>query len=604
MILFIAALISTMGVRLTARDAIDQEVHENLARMAAMTASSIDADLHAQLTDPGQEETGLYNMLNEPLSSAIRRTDGVRFVYTLRAQGDELVFVLDGTPRGDADGDGIEDHSFLMDLYEEPDPAAWDAIRNNRITTSASPYTDLWGTFLSGYAPIRNQGGSVEGVVGVDVSVDQYAARLARVDTAAAWALVPGLILSLFTGIGVWWVARRFLSHANQIDQHREEAVRANHAKSSLLANISHELRTPLNAIIGFSVIAGEEHCPGDEREEALSTVRSNADHLLTLINDLLDVSRAEAGAIRIEYEEVDLPDLINRAVVPLRLRAMEKGILFEVEGIRSLPERVVMDRTRVRQVLLNLLSNAVKFTDSGRVRLSLDASSDMLTLRVLDTGPGISDEEREQLFTPFTQLGVYEKRIQGTGLGLTITRHLLGLMGGTIEIDSRLGEGSEFIVTLPIEHVHVEEQTETNKPAGYESLPPLDGVRIAIADDGEDNLRLFKTILQRAGAICHEYPDGQAALEAITYDPERFDLLITDWDMPVLDGDGLVRGLRVIGWERPIISLTAHLQPGQEEQCYDAGCNAHLTKPIEAARLVRACVEMIEQDGTWRQAA
>lgn len=603
LVLIIAAIISTMGVRVTARDAIDQEVHENLTRLAAMAASSIDAGLHRTLVKPDQEHSELYSQLNLPLRDAIRRTEGVRFVYTLRAVGDELAFVLDGTPEGDADGDGVEDHSFLMDIYEDPDPAAWEAIRTNRCVTSAEPYTDLWGTFLSGYAPIRHEDGSVEGVVGVDVSVNQYQSRLESVDRAAAWALMPGLVLSLLTGIGVWWASRRFLGFATLIVTHREEAILANKAKSSLLANISHELRTPLNAIIGFGAIAGDDRCTRDERNNALGTVRSNAEHLLTLINDLLDISKAEAGAIRIETGEVDLPELIDRAVAPLRLRAFEKDIGFEVRGLQELPERVVLDRTRVRQVLLNLLSNAVKFTDEGRVTLTLSAVEETLTMRVEDTGPGLSPAECERLFIPFTQLGPHEKSIQGTGLGLAISRHLLELMGGSIQIESEPGRGSVFIASVPFGAVRTEDPL-TGQPDPTSMLLPLEGVRIAIAEDGVDNMRLLRLIMTRAGAQCEGFVDGERARCAISANPDAYDLLITDWDMPVLSGEELVRRLRELGWTSPIVSLTAHAMPEQERLCLSSGCDAHLTKPLNAERLISTCVELLRQTGSSARAA
>lgn len=603
-VLIVAALVSTMGVRLTAREAIDQEVHENLIRLAAMAASSIDGELHAKLQDPSQEETTLYSMLNQPLTNAIRRTEGVRFVYTLRRVGTDLVFVLDGTPLGDSDNDGVEDHSFLMDVYDDPDPAAWEAIRTNRITASDEPYTDQWGTFLSSYAPIRRESGAVEGIVGVDVSVGHYQARLQRVDKAATWALVPGLVLSLLTGVGVWWFTRRFVGYANQIEEHRAVAVRANKAKSALLASISHELRTPLNAIIGFSAIANDARSTSDERSEALGTVRSNADHLLTLIGDLLDISKAEAGAIRIECSEVDLPELIDRAVVPMRLRAMEKHIGFEVVGLESLPDRVVLDRTRVRQVLLNLLSNAVKFTDAGFVRLTLSVCENNLTMRVEDTGPGISDEERSVLFTPFTQLGPHEKRVQGTGLGLTITRHLLELMGGSIGFESYPGKGSAFTAVVPYELVHCEPSDGDSERRNRLAHEPLAGVRIVLADDGEDNLRLLSLILRRAGAQCKAFEDGEQALDSIMLEPDQCDLLITDWDMPVLCGEGLVRQLRESSWTRPIISLTAHAMPEQEQLCLSVGCDAHLTKPINAQRLITTCIDLLKQTGRTQRAA
>jgi len=604
LVLMIASLVATAGVRISARGAIDQEVRENLSRLAAMMSSGIDADAHSRLVEAGQEQTGLYRSLNDPLTSAITQTEGVRFVYTLRGVGNDLFFVLDGTPIGDSDQDGIEDHSFLMDVYEDPDPAAWRALREQRITITENPYSDRWGTFLSGYAPIRLEDGSVDGVVGVDVSVDQYRARLARVDAAAAWALIPGIILSVLAGVGAWWMAGRLVRHAREIVKHRGEAVRANEAKSRLLANISHELRTPLNAIIGFAGLARDPRAGADERVDATDTIRHNAEHLLTLINDLLDISRAEAGAISIEPTRVDLHELIEQAVSPLRLHASEKRIGFDVEGLDGLPAIAVLDRTRVRQVLLNLLSNAVKFTDHGRVGLGVSVSNQVLIMRVRDTGPGMSAEEVGRLFRPFSQVGAHDKRMQGTGLGLAISRHLCELMGGSIRVESAPGEGSVFTASVPIGSAGCGDDKAERPRLQGAGCKPLDGRRVAIAEDGRDNMRLLRIILGRAGARAEGFPDGRRALDAVLDDPDGFDLLISDWDMPELSGEDLVHGLRSAGWTGPIISLTAHAMPEMARLCLGAGCDAHMAKPLDARKLVETCAELIQLHRSNKYAA
>ena len=593
---------SITTVRTTAKQAIDQEVRDNLSRLASMIASTIDADAHRTLTHAQQEGGEVYNTLNAPLTNAIARTEGVRFVYTLRAVDNQMRFVLDGTPWGDSDGDGVEDHSRLMEVYKDPDPAAWDAINNNYATVTPEPFTDAWGTYLSAFAPVRDAQGVPDGVVGVDVSAREYQSRLARVDRATAWAFLPGGLMSLAAGMIAWWGTGRFARYAREIMDHREQAVRANNAKSVLLANISHELRTPLNAIIGFVNIAGDHHNSCMERTDAVATVRHNAEHLLTLINDLLDISKAEAGVISIDPTEIDLPELIERAVAPLRMRAMEKRIRFHVEGVEELPARAMLDRTRVRQILLNLLSNAVKFTDTGAVHLLVSAEGAVLRMRVADTGPGMNPDEIGRLFTPFTQVGSHEKRVQGTGLGLAISHHLTGLMGGKILVESTPGIGSVFTVEIPfvaVEH----EGPDPDSYAPSVDWERLGGVSIAVAEDGEDNRRLLRLILKRAGALVTEFGDGEGARRALMAEPDRYDLLITDWDMPVLTGAGLVRKLRDAGWSRPVISLTAHAMPEQESECLSVGCDAHLTKPLSAERLVETCAALLAQHGRGRAA-
>lgn len=601
-VLLIATVVSVAGVRKTARQAIDSEVRLNLARLATTIAAGVDAIRHARLTEPSQEGEADYLAMYRPLNAVLDGTPGVRFVYTLRPVGRNLHFVVDGTPAGDADDDGIEDHSLLLDKYENPDPAAWDAIHRREVVVTSQPYTDQWGSFMSGFAPVFMPDGSLEALVGVDVAASDYHDRLASVDRAAAWAVIPGLLLSAGAGFGAWWVARRLFRHAAEIERHRAEADRANRAKSVLLANISHELRTPLTAIIGFSEVAFAPGADPTERGEAMATVRHNADHLLTLINDLLDMSSVEAGAMSIEPVEVDARELVRTAVAPLRLRARQKSIALEVHGEEHLPERAVLDPTRTRQILLNLIGNAVKFTEDGHVRLHIESRPAVLRFRVEDTGPGLDEAQIARLFQPFSQVGgTQAKRREGTGLGLAISQHIAGLMGSQITVESTPGVGSVFTVEIPFVPAALAE------PVVHAAIvpgKPLAGRRILLAEDGADNRRLLRFILAGAGAEVEERCDGRAALQAVldqaVMDTDRpFDLVLTDWDMPVLDGAGLVAALRASGWNGPVISLTAHAMDEQERACLDAGCDAHLTKPIDWARLVSTCERLIgEREG------
>lgn len=603
-ILLGATLVSITGVRHSAREAIGREVRENLARLASAVAATIDAEAHAALTEPEQQNSDTYARLNAPLAQAIRKTDGVEYIYTLRPIDGALHFVLDGTPQGDADGDGVEDHSFLMDLYEDPDPAAWRAVLENRVVVTEQPYTDAWGTFLSGFAPIRLEDGRVDGVVGVDVSAAEFANRLAQVDRAAAWALLPCALLGMVAGLLAWWVTHRMVRRAHELERHRAEAERANRYKSSLLANISHELRTPLTAILGFVGIATDRAVSQAEQQEAIATVRQNADHLLALINDLLDMSKVEAGTITIEPAEVDLRELVRTAVAPLRQRASEKRIELHIAGADSLPRRAVLDPTRTRQILLNLLSNAVKFTDRGEVSLRIEDRDGLLVFRVEDTGPGMDAEQLSRLFQPFSQVShSVAKRREGTGLGLAISRHLAEMMGGGIRVASEVGRGSVFTAEIPYAPAPADSPASAALVGEFLPAGPLAGRRVLLAEDGADNRRLLRFILTRAGAEVVEHTDGQAALEAmIGGEGGRVDLVLTDWDMPRLDGAGLVRALRAWGWRGPVVSLTAHATADQHTACMSAGCDAHLTKPIDWGVLVDTCAGLI--DGRLKRAA
>lgn len=592
--LLTAALVSVSLVRVTGRRAIDQDVRENLVRVASTLAAAIDPDAHAALTDPAQEDSDDYRRLCRPLQRMLRETPGVRFAYTLREVDGRLHFVLDGSPVGDADGDGVEDHSFLMDVYEDPDPAAWKALRTRSFVVTDEPYEDQWGRFLSGYAPLLRADGSADAVVGVDVSAQEYERRMASIDHAAMWAMLPAVLIALAGGRAVWWAARRARQHAEEIESHRLRTEEAYAAKSRLVANLSHELRTPLTAVMGFAEIAFEKSNPDAERAEARSTVRRNCEHLIALLNDLLDLSKAEAGAIEIETAEVSVGELVRGSVAPLRHRATAKGIDLTIEQHGAVPSSVLLDPIRVRQVLLNLIGNAVKFTDRGGVRVVVDAGDGVLRFRVEDTGPGLSEAQRAALFRPFAQVGgSAEKKSEGAGLGLALCQKLLALMDGSIRVESTPGVGTVFTVTLPL--VEPERATPaasvSSDTGGQGSLA---GRRVLLAEDGEDNRRLIRFILTRAGAEVMDYPDGRAALDAVAGGVVRPDIVLTDWDMPVLDGAGLVRGLRAAGWRGPIVSLTAHAMKSQESECLAAGCDAHLTKPIDWGKLTDICAALI----------
>ena len=597
-VMLVVSIVSVVTVRNTARAVIDQEVRENIARLASSVAATIDGQAQSSLIDASQESSDVYARLNNPLTQVINRTDGVRFVYTLRADGDELRFVLDGTPPGDIDSDGVEDHSNLMEIYQDPDPAAWASLNTGSITVTDEPYTDAWGTFMSGFAPIRAADARVDCVVGIDVSVAEYSSRLARVDRAAAWALVPSCVLSLIAGVCAWWVTLRFVRYAQIVQGHREEAEQANDAKSKMLAEISHELRTPLTAIAGFVDIAMDERGSSSQRWSAAGTIRRNAEYLLTLVNDLLDMSKAQAGAITIDPRPACLGELIESAVSPLRMRAQEKGIELQVRGLSELPGHGVLDQTRVRQILINLLSNAVKFTDRGQVCLHARVMNEHLILRVEDTGSGMSPEQLSMLFQPFTQVGSVETRKQGTGLGLAISRHLAELMGGRILVNSVVGKGSVFIAEIPMPTVDSVENLLSVPISACVRDASMQSARVLVADDSHDNQTLIRYILTRAGAQVVEAMDGQIALDLLKKSNEEsdpFDLLITDWDMPKLDGPGLIRAARRDCHTIPIVVLSAHAM-SESDVIENNECDAYLTKPIDASELVRVCCELIAE--------
>ncbi len=413
------------------------------------------------------------------------------------------------------------------------------------------------------------------------------------------------------------------LSHkaADAMLEARLAAEIANRAKSDFLANMSHEIRTPMTAILGYTDLlaeSGDRAAAPKSRLEYIDTIKRNGEHLLTIINDILDLSKIEAGRVEIERLEVNLADLLRDLDALMQVRAKAKGVSLTFEAATPIPRSIQSDPVRLKQVLVNLIGNAIKFTEIGGVRVVARAipGRASVNFEVIDTGVGISPSSLDTLFNPFTQAdSSTTRRFGGTGLGLSISRNLARILGGDITVESQLGRGSTFTLSLSHE-AHVESDwlpagpiTQAEPPvsrivvADSASLP-LAGLRIAFAEDGPDNQRLFTHHLRKAGASVTTYDNGLRALEAMSIDgdtsrplvsPPAFDLLITDMQMPEMDGYTLARTLRERGWTRPIIALTAHAMSGDAEACKAAGCDAYASKPVDRAKLIELCLESLQ---------
>jgi signal transduction histidine kinase/DNA-binding NarL/FixJ family response regulator len=400
----------------------------------------------------------------------------------------------------------------------------------------------------------------------------------------------------------------------------REEALRqaqaraeaASRSKSEFLANMSHEIRTPLTAILGYTDLLRDEAAVGGaapEQLQAMDTIRRAGEHLLTVINDILDISKIEAGKMEIEQVNTALPSVLLDVESLMRSRAQAKGISLENRITTPIPDRIVTDPTRLRQILMNLVGNAAKFTERGRILVETSIepqrSNDMLVIAVDDTGPGMTEEQASQLFQPFTQAdNSVTRKHGGTGLGLTICRRLAELMGGNVElVTTAPGRGSRFELRLPLNTAtnarsisHLDYAVPT-APAVAPTPRALSGRRILLAEDGEDNQRLITVLLQAAGAEVTVVSNGRQALEAIEWAEAagaRFDLLLSDMQMPEVDGYTLAAVLRANDNAIPIIALTAHAMAEDRQKCLDAGCDDYATKPIDRQALIATCARWL----------
>ena len=410
---------------------------------------------------------------------------------------------------------------------------------------------------------------------------------------------------------------------AEQLMEARTRAEAATRAKSEFLANMSHEIRTPLTAILGYTELLREDPelaRSAERRLQAVDTICGAGQYLLTVINDVLDLSKIEAGKMTVEHVETPLPRIVQEVADLVRPRASEKGVELRVHCATPVHERVLCDPTRLRQILMNLAGNAAKFTERGSVTLVLHEESrpsgPRLVVDVEDTGPGLAPEAAAQLFVAFSQADAsVTRRHGGTGLGLTICRRLAELLGGTVVLArSAPGEGSVFRLDLPLLPVPGARRIESLEcvpepsPAPRSALPsPRLCGRILLAEDGRDNQRLISLHLRRAGAEVELAENGRIALERIEAAQRAgrpFELLLSDMQMPEMDGYTLARTLRERGSPLAIVALTAHAMAEDRQTCLDAGCDDYTTKPIDRNALLECCARWIGRPGGRRGAA
>lgn len=385
----------------------------------------------------------------------------------------------------------------------------------------------------------------------------------------------------------------------------RERAEASNQAKSEFLGSMSHELRTPLTAIVGFADLMVRGSGDAQQRDRWPRQILRNAQHLLGLLNDLLDLSKLEAGEVSLDLAEINILTLVMETVGLMGPLAAKEGLDFLWECDPYLPRRVLADPLRVKQVLLNLLSNAIKFTPAGKVWLTVRLVGDGhgVELAVHDTGVGISPEDQAKVFDAFTQAhGEGAGRHAGSGLGLDISRRLTEMLGGTLELESEVGVGSVFRFVLPCDPTDLIDLAELRDEGEIQATGPLPrlalaGLRILVVDDHASIRDLLEVLLQEQGAAVVSVEDGAAGLESIraqAAEGSPFDLACVDVSMPGMSGTEVVTKLRAEGQTLPVIALTAHAMSGDRTTSLAAGYDAYLTKPIRPQLLTQTISELV----------
>ena len=831
---------------------LSEELRDNLKKVALGVAATMDGDLHRTLTRPEQNFSPEYMRCVAPLAAVRNSVPGVEYTYSavMDPDGVTVRFVLDSAPDADTDGDGVNDHASLGEVYDDATETLQRVLRTGIADCEQEPYSDAWGTFVTAYAPINDASGAMVGVVGVDMTAEVYTGRLNAVRDAAVMGLVPGVLISgsvalvvyrwrrgalreehlvamrnrrlrdmvdnlpaaavhisggtmtlnkaagtlvgysadRFTSLDDWFktlfpgrsaevaalharqrdagfpspdvvpiqggdghtrlieftgyasedsevwlmnditeqaamrerfrvvfehstvvhmliddggifdcnsaalslfgvpgkgalIGRRLeaLCPATQADgSHTAELLRglilasrndrpqmtelavtssdgrevpvgasfthvtldarpvtlvvlndlssskraeaklraameaaeeASRAKSDFLANMSHEIRTPMTAILGYADLMLDPDQSEEVRRMQVETVRHNGEHLLTIINDILDLSKIEAGKMTLESHPFD-PAQVCVQVHDLMLpRAQDKDLALRLVFETQIPRTIHSDPTRLRQILINLIGNALKFTSSGgvtvRISRAIAISGPGLAFAIEDSGIGMSPEALARLFQPFTQADTSTTRkYGGTGLGLTISRHLSQLLGGDVTVTSEIGKGSTFRVVIacagdgeaPLQRIN-EDQVRIDGLVRTNIAPTrertLEGARVLLAEDGLDNQRLICFHLQKAGATVDVASNGRIAVEKASEawrNEMPFDVILMDMQMPELDGYDASRELRALGYEGPIVALTAHAMNGDRDKCLAAGCDDYATKPIDRDKLLETC--------------
>lgn len=562
-----------------------------------------------QIKDQSDEKKQLYKDISSYFNE-IRTLNSTRYIYTAKKNEEgKLVYVVDGL---DPDADDVRHPGDYIE--EEMVPYINRAISGENVY-SHDIIDTTWGPIFTACYPVSaNHDGTGEIIGAFCIEMDMQSAYGMVEETnhiSIICGLVAGAVLLLIC-LYTYYVYQK--SKAEEQKQKQllmtaaEEADAANKAKSAFLLSISHDIRTPMNAIIGFTNIALHQNTVSDIHD-SLEKVQQSSNHLLSLLNDVLDFTRIESGKVTISPEPVDITQLADNVQAIMNGLLYNRDLKFEVH--REIPKSpyVLADVVRIREVLVNLLGNAVKFTkDSGKITLDISSypgvdEKHIITRYVVrDNGIGMSEEFQKKLFEPFSQEDDTNARTQykGTGLGMAITKKYVDMMGGSIDVESKKGVGSTFTVEIPLELPEQVIQSEQKQHLHRD----LTGIHVLMAEDNDLNAELATIMLEDAGMTVTRASDGKEVVNLFKNHPRgTYDLILMDIMMPNMDGHQAAKAIRALGIERsdavtiPIIALSANAFIDDIQESLDAGMNNHISKPINMEELINTITKYIKHD-------
>jgi len=578
------------------------------------------------------EDDPTYLALLDACESAEKSSRFIAAVYTMRAIDEESsMFII--CPAADFNENGIIEPNERAAPIGEPYPntAVMAHVFAHQVPAiNTIPVRDEWGVWVTAFHPILDPEGNFDGAIGLDFDYSLWSGMLAK---AKIWPYSFFFILTLLFFGSTYLIvlnqrsressehfAAQLQDSVVQLTEAKVAAEAGMRAKGHFLANMSHEIRTPMNVVLGFANIIGQklmERCLPEERKkcrESIDLMTSSGNDLLTIINDILDFTKVESDQIEVESIPVSLEEIIESVRLTARERLIKNAnLMLEFKNDGGVPQCILSDPTRLRQILNNLIGNAIKFTESGTVAVRYGMTQKkMLFVEVRDTGIGMTADQLSRLFQPFSQADTsLTRRFGGTGLGLSISKRLAILLGGDICVASVEGEGSVFTLVLPIrepcaediQNHDVKRQKNLEDHASMSTkmielikTKPLSGLNVLVVEDARVNQIVISAQLTEAGATVSLAGNGQIAIETINAKESAdlpFDVVLMDMQMPVMDGYEATKHLRSDGYARPIIAITAHALSGDCEKTLAVGCDAYLSKPINGNQLISMILQM-----------